>query len=501
MKRPFFPFHYSLFTIHYSLLIVLSSYSLTVLSQQPHDYQLFRQDGTYFYHQIMGGFGVQVVAVRLDSSAVTDEGTEWYSHKAIYNSRPNPNSDFCYRPDGPSWIGWKLLVRPGGDNLLYGNCYDCFFKDTIIIKTQAMPGDSWIYIRAGDSIGSDNYATVIRYDTMTFLGITDSVKVIDLMVDTIILSKHHGLIKAKNFRDFLPDYNYRAYGLSGINSGDMIIGTQLLTYGETYDYEIGDIFHKYGYVAVWPYTTMYDIYEVLDKWYSDNQDTVFYRLSDINWFDGPDGTSVPEYDTLTESYTNLNEYVTGGFLPEETIWDPDWGFFYEIGMYYVDEHFNGRPWITGPYETYSGSEPPDTCYYSMGVYSSYSYVKGCGDLMNLYDDMQYCNPCEDLDYFRKGDEEWGIPFTIPTGISDYEQLPVKIYPVPAGDFIMIEVDKDELKDDVTITLSDLSGRTLVKRSVSPVQIRYRMDLKAMEKGVYLLGITSGKGFAVKKVVH
>jgi hypothetical protein len=28
------PFHYSLFTIHYSILIVLSSYSLTVQSQQ-----------------------------------------------------------------------------------------------------------------------------------------------------------------------------------------------------------------------------------------------------------------------------------------------------------------------------------------------------------------------------------------------------------------------------------------------------------------------------------
>jgi hypothetical protein len=189
MKRLFslFIIHYSLFTLHSSLLILLQSCSLTVLAQQSQDYQLFRQDGTYFYHEIEG-WSSSVVAVRLDSSAQTEEGTEWFSLKSIYDSRPDPNSDFCYRPDGPSWIGWKLLVKPGGDNLLYGNCYNCYFRDTIIIKTQAMPGDTWCYIRAGNNIGSEHYATVTRWDTLTFLGITDSVKVIDLGSDSIILS-------------------------------------------------------------------------------------------------------------------------------------------------------------------------------------------------------------------------------------------------------------------------------------------------------------------------
>jgi hypothetical protein len=157
--------------------------------------------------------------------------------------------------------------------------------------------------------------------------------------------------------------------------------------------------------------------------------------------------------------------------------------------------------IDDPYEIYMVPEPPDSCYPSMATYSSYSYIEGCGDLMNLYDDYHECVPCEWLDYFEKVEEEWGTPFTIPTGINEHDQLPVRIYPVPADDFLIIEIDKAYLKDDLTITLTDISGRMMMEKMLSSEYIPYRLEMHRMQKGVYLLKIDTGDKVALKKIVH
>jgi hypothetical protein len=157
--------------------------------------------------------------------------------------------------------------------------------------------------------------------------------------------------------------------------------------------------------------------------------------------------------------------------------------------------------IDDPYEIYMVPEPPDSCYPSMATYSSYSYIEGCGDLMHLYDDYHECVPCEYLDYFEKGEEEWGTPFTIPTGIYEHQQLPVKIYPVPSADYVMVDIDKAYYKDDLTITLTDISGRIIIKNEISTDRIPYRMDLQVVEKGMYLLKISAGEKTALKKIIH
>ena len=482
-----------------TILIVIQSYSLTVLSQQPHDYQLFRQDATYFYNEIT--WSSQVVAVKLDSSAQTEEGTEWFNFNSFYNNRLIPYE--CYKPDGPSWIGWKMLVKPNGDNVLYGynNHFSILIEDTVLIKTNALPGDSWCYIHANVDIGPDTMATVTRCGIKTFLGITDSIKVIDLGEDSIILSKEHGLVRALNFRDYLPFYNIDKFKLAGITSGDTITGKHLLTRGEIYNYEAGDIFHIESLFGNIVHSNIYDIYEVLAKTYSDNLDTVFYQLSNIRWYEIPGGTSDPEYDTINEAYTDLDSFVTGGYFPNEVIWDPDEDEFYEMWMYYGEQYLNGRPMIDDPYETFSAPEPPDSCYSLMEKSSYYSYIEGCGDFMNLYDEYDFCAPCEILKYFKKGNEEWGTPFTILTGISEFEQLDARIYPVPAGDYVMIEVNEPEIDDFLKITISDISGRNLAEKSVLPGQMPYRLDISLLNKGIYLLVISSGERQAVRKIVH
>ncbi|MCK9399190.1 MAG: T9SS type A sorting domain-containing protein [Bacteroidales bacterium] len=471
------------------------------IAQQPQDYQCFRQDAVYFYHQLES-WNPSVVALRLDSSVVTEEGTEWYNHQAIFRYFYD-EYDWCFQPDGPSWMGLKLLVKPNGDNLLYGLCDDSGWPyhiiDTLLVKTSAMPGDSWCFIDIGVIFGSDTMATVTRYDTMSFMGFTDSVKVIDFGIDSLILSKNHGLVRTFNFRDFFPYETYDTYELTGITTPDTVIGTGLMTYGEVYDYEIGDIFHRSSEVYSYVIGIMYEIFEVLDKYYSDDQDTVFYEMSSIRWNVGPEGTSEVEYDTVVEAYTDLGAYVAGGHLPTETIWTGDDGF-YDMSMYFEESSYFGRKWIDYPYVIYYGYIPPDTCYEPM--WSSYTrYIEGLGSYWFSFSDEYYCMPCQYLDYYLKGNEEWGSPYLIPTGINEEEQLPVRIYPVPSNDYLMIEVDPVEFEDHLIIVLSDLSGRILSEKSVLPGQLPYRLDLRELENGVFFLLISSGNKQSVEKIIH
>jgi hypothetical protein len=500
----FFTFRYSLFVIHSSLLILLQSYCPSVLAQeQPADYQIFRQDATYFYSETEG-WSYAVQGMRLDSSALTAEGTEWYNYHSVYYTWIEPEMYTCYHPDGPSWMGWKLLIKPNGDNVLYGRHANDFLtpvEDTILIRTNALPGDTWCYIHADIDLGPDTMATVTRYGTMSFLGITDSVKVIQFGGDSIILSKQHGLVRALNFRDYLPGYGYEKYELSGITANDTNIGVHLLKRNDIYNYEVGDIFHKSRHVDGWPGGIMYDVYEVLDKSLSGDQDSVYYNLSYINWYVGPEGTSDPVYDTIDKIYSGLDEYVMGDYFPNESKWDPEWGAFYEMWMVYNEEIFTGRVVIDDPYEIFLWPEPPDSCFSQMATYSGFSYIEGCGDLMHLYNDYHECVPCESLDYFKKGSEEWGTPFTIPIGLNELMQLDARIYPVPAEDFVMIEVNRSEIRTDLKITLSDLSGRIMAEKSVLPGHLPYCMAISSFEKGVYLLVISSGNRQSARKIVH
>ncbi len=488
------------------LLTVLSSYSLTVLTQQqPADYQLFRQDGTYFYNETEG-WSYSVPAVKLDSSSQTSEGTEWFSHESIWQVWIEPEFYPCYKPHGPSWIGWKLLVKPDGENILFGrnhNDLENVIEDTIIIKTKALTGDSWCYIRAASPLGPDTMATVTRCDTMTFLGITDSVKVISLGNDSIILSKNFGLVRALNFRDFLPGSYYEKYSLSGITSNDNVIGTHLLTWREIYDFEAGDIFHRSRHVDGWPAATMYYVYQVLDKVLSGDEDTVSYEISVISWWVGPEGTSDPEYDTLTETYYDLDKYVAGGYLPFETIWDQDWGAYYEKGMYRNEDYYNGRPMLYGPSEIYMEPTEPDTCFPSMGTYSRNSYIEGCGDLFSELNENYQCMPCEWLDYFKKGAEEWGTPYTIPVGIGEDETVPViKIFPNPVNDQLNLDFNNnDKLYSELSIY--SIEGKMLFKKDIAGLKEgKITLDFSGFPAGIYflkILGLTKYESFKVVKL--
>ncbi len=77
----------------------------------------------------------------------------------------------------------------------------------------------------------------------------------------------------------------------------------------------------------------------------------------------------------------------------------------------------------------------------------------------------------------------------------------KIYPVPAKDHVMIDMDKADLHHKITITLSDISGRKLEDKIIRRDQLPYRLDVSSLNSGIYFLKICSGEKATARKIVH
>lgn len=109
---------------------------------------------------------------------------------------------------GGSWLG-KKVIRHADGTYLFDNLWD-----TVIIKTQANPGDSWLFFN--DTTNLYYTATVTSADTMTIMGTPDSIKRITITADSagivhpidpvnnfqIILSKNHGFVQVFDLYTF-----------------------------------------------------------------------------------------------------------------------------------------------------------------------------------------------------------------------------------------------------------------------------------------------------------
>ncbi len=322
-------------------------------------------------------------------------------------------------------------------------------------------------------------------DTMTFLGITDSVKIISVSkgpgwssLFELQLSKHHGLIRTINFRNYLPgefywfaspDTQINVYTLSGIES---FTGMHRLTRGEIYDYEVGDVFHElvdFDDSQGNPLAHQYIIRTILDKDLSPDQDTVRYTYDHFSWTITSEGTTF-YHDTLNKAYTNLEAILPDPqALPYESIYlNPEYVKFYDMRKGY-----GGRQYfhdIDQYYVSYEG----DSCFYDVFFIKSAltspmiytEYIQGCGSYYTeKYDPpaLYACQMCSYLEYYKKGSLEWGNPFTIPVNVEERpgQEVNVTIYPNPADEFIYLESGNSSLEKMDHYELLDLSGATIL----------------------------------------
>ena len=175
-----------------------------------------------------------------------------------------------------SWLGKTVLKLSDGTFL-----FDNMWQDTIVIRTQAQVGDSWIFYN--DTTPQYYRATVVSADTMTVAGIVDSIKTISISAYNtggpdpanplnnfrIVLSKNHGFADVFDLYTFpyrRPDtvgysshdyYQDYIYGITSFGMGTYTptatisqFSQALLvnpTYTQLYDWHAGDVFENSNY--------------------------------------------------------------------------------------------------------------------------------------------------------------------------------------------------------------------------------------------------------------
>ena len=271
-----------------------------------------------------------VKCVRIDSVQYETDSI-LYPYSTIRNRGYN-----CYTPAGPLWIGEKVIIKADGRNIFFNE-----ENDTVLIKTGAVLNESWVayHFPASGTV----VATVVAWDNMTFLGLTDSVKTIafqaygtdmapvDNLVNGMVLeiSKNYGFVKAMDFYSFpdIYDDNYiwghenKQYDLIGLS--DPAVGVQNLTKLAIYDFQEGDELHIMSTSVDYFYDphqlTDKVIYQYLSR--ADHQDSVIYtcaRRQSIS-YQSPDTSYYRFYDdTLTMIY--VADSCFDRVFPEEPIY-------------------------------------------------------------------------------------------------------------------------------------------------------------------------------------
>ena len=90
-----------------------------------------------------------------------------------------------------------------------------------------------------------------------------------------------------------------------------------------------------------------------------------------------------------------------------------------------------------------------------------------------------------------------ITVLLPTAINDNDLNKGKLYPVPAGDYLIYETKSTQPVDEIKIM--DLTGKPVILLE-NPVQSaeKLRIDVSKLNKGLYIIRIISGENISVKK---
>ena len=203
-------------------------------------------------------------SLKVDSVHLLGEESVFYFSKEIgYLGDENGK---CFTPKGNSFLG-KLAKIDQAGNTVFLN----FFKDSVLIKTQAVHNESWICFQKGDTSVT---GTVVSHQLETVLGKQDSVKIISFTyaikgvssshgIDSVNvkLSKTYGLVQAVNLNFFpnvpsyykpflsvditpVQDFPYRTHQLVGMSNPRL--GLQNPSKKDLYDFNVGDEFHFVG---------------------------------------------------------------------------------------------------------------------------------------------------------------------------------------------------------------------------------------------------------------
>lgn len=403
----------------------------------------------------------------------------------------------CFSPVAASWIGKSVTMEDDGLNKFINKT-----GDTITLKVNASLGEKWIAFALNDSLKIE--ATLISHDTLTFLGITDSVKTIkfqaydksmnqfDLEINymNIQISKFHGFITTMNFYffpNFNADYQYEIleeYHLIGLSSPK--VGVNNLTWFEVNDFQVGDELHVLDESSCW-YGDGYGsslinkaIYKYLER--TDYSDSIVYRYSrtQSTFTTFTDRSEFKYYnDTLTRTIKPDPQFDK---LPGEPIINEN-----ETFNFFMTNETPLSKLNPSGYERYRFNG--DSCWQMVivdGCLTNEKYIKGLGG--PYYSCTQtFClgGAKRKLVYYKKAGVSWGNPITV-TEISDFPaSKDIMIYPNPAKNQVVAKISNINYQG-LQILVYDIQGRL---QKTKKLEIDNSMiNISDLNPGVYFLKI-------------
>ena len=249
------------------------------------------------------------------------------------------------------------------------------------------------------------------------------------------------------------------------------------TWGEIYDYEVGDIFHynEWASGSGGGYDESTNI-EIVEKTFSQDSNTVTYIEFVKRLYFDPGTPLHGEYSEYTDtiSYDNLNSIFIA-----DTI--------------YTSSAYNGRK------ISYQNLSVP------IWTEEYRRYVDGCGFAFWYRDDKQL--PAyvfeRKLKYYKKGDEEWGTPIIL-VDIDERKKVfeGVKTYPNPFTTSTTIEYELKEISN-MQFTIYNVIGEVVYNAEDHirpPGSHTVTWSPSHLPEGLYYGVLRSEEGVSVVKII-
>jgi len=450
--------------------------------------------------------------MRIDSVRTINNNTIFYP----FHSRRGYSAEDS---NGGSWLGKTVIQSPDGFTR-----FETMWNDTILIKTQANVGDSWIFFK---DTGAVYYvAQLTKIDTASFVGQLDSIKSITISAMkagvpypsspingyAVILSKNHGFVSIFD----LCTFPYTKKGPGNPTGFDFFLSQNAMP-GEAafhqveyhnpalqslYDFNPGDIFYSGGELQN-PSLSISMIYyayrdSITSKTISPSGNSYeiqkeLYSLTNYS-YNNPSTYKTDRWTTTLVVPNGIKMVVDTVSMPEEA--GNQFLYYYNpadtshcfISPYYRRAHFYYRTPLDAP-----GNESEG---YKVGfglTDSTYGYIWDTYNYLQAYYFMS-------MSATQKG----GVPCgkIAPSSVSSPldQRSGYEISPVPADQIIKItSIGTVPLKSHFLI--NDVAGRTIYSNQ-NPSAITL-LDTRSWPQGLYILSIRNGEKNEIHKlsIVH
>ncbi len=260
-----------------------------------------------------------------------------------------------------------------------------------------------------------------------------------------------------------------------------VSGQELMTIGDVFNFNIGDEFQIKGTADNEPPNA--DRIKIIGKYYSTNQDTLFYIRFHDSYLTYVEGGELQYHfwkKTDTVSYTNLDSsivYYDQGFELNRYIENSSElcnclinGCAYELGPGFENDFFVNE--------------------YGKGLGQTFAYFYSGQSLSVLWENSLF--------YYKKRGFECGIPDTLTDGINEinYRQSEFAVYPNPVNSVINI---KNESKIDFyQCRIMNLKGQIILSEQLQGHQ--NSININHIDSGIYFLQIKYGNRLTIRKFI-